>query len=63
MIQAVGLLFGVPFIFLTGQAVSMVTLIIGMIGFGFFKGMYAPTSGRTLYDVVPVERRGVAAGT
>jgi MFS family permease len=63
MIQAAGLLFGVPFIFLTGQAVSMVALIVGMIGFGFFKGMYDANIWASLYDVVPVERRGVAAGT
>jgi len=63
IIQAAGLFMGVPFIFLTGQAVSMMTLIIGMIGFGFFKGMYDANIWASLYDVVPVERRGVAAGT
>jgi hypothetical protein len=37
-------------------------LILGMIGFGFFKGIYDANIWASLYDVVPVERRGVAAG-
>jgi MFS family permease len=63
MIQAAGLLMGVPFIFLTGWSLSMAGLIVGMIGFGFFKGMYDANIWASLYDVIPVERRGVAAGT
>jgi MFS family permease len=63
IIQAVGLLLGVPFIFLTGWSLSMAGLITGMIGFGFFKGMYDANIWASLYDVIPVERRGVAAGT
>jgi MFS family permease len=63
MVQAAGLLMGVPFIFLTGWSLSMAGLITGMIGFGFFKGMYDANIWASLYDVIPVERRGVAAGT
>ncbi|SEB78217.1 MFS transporter [Terriglobus roseus] len=63
MIQAFGLLMGVPFIFLTGWSLTMAGLIAGMIGFGFFKGMYDANIWASLYDVIPVERRGVAAGT
>jgi MFS family permease len=63
LIQAVGLLMGVPFLFLTGWSLSMAGLIVGMIGFGFFKGMYDANIWASLYDVIPVERRGVAAGT
>ncbi len=37
-------------------------MILGMIGFGFFKGIYDANIWASLYDVVPVERRGVAAG-
>lgn len=62
-IQAAGLLLGVPFIFLTGWTVSMTWLIVGMIGFGFFKGMYDANIWASLYDVIPPERRGVAVGT
>jgi len=63
LIQATGLLLGVPFLFLTGRSLSMAGLIVGMIGFGFFKGMYDANIWASLYDVIPVERRGVAAGT
>jgi MFS family permease len=63
LIQASGLLFGVPFIFLTGWSPTMFGLVVGMIGFGFFKGMYDANIWASLYDVIPVERRGVAAGT
>jgi len=63
LIQAVGLWMGVPFLFLTGWSLSMAGLIVGMIGFGFFKGMYDANIWASLYDVIPVERRGVAAGT
>ena len=63
IVQAIGLLCGVPFIFLTGSARTMAGLILGMVGFGFFKGMYDANIWASLYDVVPVERRGVAAGT
>ena len=62
MIQAIGLLCGVPFIFLTGWSLTLVGLIIGMIGFGFFKGMYDANIWASLYDVIPVEQRGTAAG-
>ena len=63
LFQACGLLLGVPFIFLTGWSLTMTGLILGMIGFGFFKGMYDANIWASLYDVIPVERRGVAAGT
>ena len=62
-IQAVGLLCGVPFLFVTGWSTTAAGLVAGMIGFGFFKGMYDANIWASLYDVIPVERRGVAAGT
>jgi MFS family permease len=61
-IQAIGLLGGVPFLFLIGSSMSMGGLIGGMIGFGFFKGMYDANIWASLYDVIPVEKRGIAAG-
>jgi MFS family permease len=62
-VQAAALLCGVPFLFLTGWSLSLWGLIVGMIGFGFFKGMYDANIWASLYDVVPRKRRGVAAGT
>jgi MFS family permease len=61
-IQALALLCGTPFLFLTGWTISVSLLILATIGFGFFKGMYDANIFASLHDVVSVERRGVAVG-
>lgn len=61
-IQALGLLCGTPFLFLTGWTISVSLLILATIGFGFFKGIYDANIFASLHDVVLVERRGVAVG-
>jgi MFS family permease len=61
-IQALSLLCGTPFLFLTGWTISIPLLIFAMIGFGFFKGMYDANIFASLHDVVLVERRGLAVG-
>jgi MFS family permease len=60
--QSIGLLCGVPFLFLTGWAIRVPLLIVGMAGFGYFKGIYDANIFAGLYDVVPIHRRGSAAG-
>jgi MFS family permease len=60
--QSLGLLCGTPFLFLTGWTISVPLLILAMIGFGFFKGMYDANIFASLHDVVSVERRGIAVG-
>lgn len=60
--QACGLLCGVPFLFLTGWTTTVPVLILAMIGFGYFKGLYDANLFASLYDVVPFERRGAAVG-
>jgi MFS family permease len=60
--QSIGLLCGVPFVFLTGWTTSVALLILAMAGFGYFKGLYDANIFASLYDVVPVARRGAAAG-
>jgi len=60
--QAIGLIAGVPFIFLTGWTVSIPILILAMAGFGFFKGLYDANIWASLHDVVPTRRRGAAVG-
>jgi MFS family permease len=62
MTQAMGLLGGVVFIFLTGWTISLPVLIGAMIGFGFFKGIYDANIWASLYDVVKPERRATAVG-
>jgi sugar phosphate permease len=60
--QSLGLICGVPFLFLTGWTNSVPFLVLAMVGFGYFKGLYDANIFASLYDVVPVSRRGVAAG-
>src|SRR5262249_18626933 len=60
--QSIGLLLGVPFIFLTGYTLSTTVLVLAMSGFGFFKGLYDANIWASLYDVVPPKRRGTALG-
>lgn len=60
--QLIGLLCGAPFIFVTGTTLSVPLLIVGMTGFGFFKGLYDANIFASLYDVIRPEARATAAG-
>lgn len=60
--QAYGLLAGVPFLFLTGWTLSVTVLVVGMIGFGFCKGIYDANIWASLHDVVHPESRATAVG-
>ena len=62
MTQAAGLLLGVPFIFLTGWTLSVPVLVLGLIGFGYFKGIYDANIWASLHDVVRPELRATAVG-
>jgi MFS family permease len=62
MTQAIGLIAGVPFIFLTGWTASIPILILAMAGFGYFKGFYDANIWASLHDVVPTARRATAVG-
>jgi MFS family permease len=60
--QAIGLLAGVPFIFVTGWTLSVPVLILAMTGFGYFKGLYDANIWASLHDVVPSEHRATSVG-
>jgi predicted MFS family arabinose efflux permease len=60
--QALGLLLGAPFLFLTGWTLSIPVLVLAMIGFGYFKGLYDANIIAGIYDVVAIQNRGTAAG-
>ncbi|MEW6207816.1 MAG: MFS transporter [Acidobacteriota bacterium] len=62
IVQAAGLLMGVPFIFLAGWTLSVPVLIFALVGFGYFKGLYDANIWASLHDVVPTERRASAVG-
>jgi len=60
--QALGLIAGTPFLFLTGWSPAIVLLVAGMIGLGFCKGIYESNIWAALYDVVRPECRATAVG-
>jgi MFS family permease len=62
MTQSMGLMLGVPFIFLAGWTLSVPVLILGLIGFGFFKGLYDANIWASLHDVVKPKNRATAVG-
>lgn len=62
MTQAIGLALGVPFIFLAGWTISVPMVILALVGFGYFKGLYDANIWASLHDVVRPERRASAVG-
>jgi MFS family permease len=60
--QAIGLLLGVPFIFLAGWTLEVPVLVLALMGFGYFKGFYDANIWAALYDEVRPERRATALG-
>jgi MFS family permease len=62
LVQSLGLVLGVPFVFLTGGSTSVPMLIAGLVGAGLCKGIYDANIFASLYDVVAPADRGTAAG-
>lgn len=62
MTQAIGLIAGVPFIFITGWTLSVPILVVALAGFGYFKGLYDANIWASLHDVVPPRLRATAVG-
>ena len=60
--QAIGLIAGVPFIFITGWTRSVPMLVLALAGFGYFKGLYDANIWASLHDVVPAQVRATAVG-
>ena len=60
--QSLGLVLGAPFVFLAGWAGSLPMLIGSLVGAGVCKGIYDANIFAALFDVVPAEDRGTAAG-
>jgi sugar phosphate permease len=62
LVQAVGLAAGAPFVVLCGWTRSVPILILALTAWGFFKGIYDANIFASIFDVVPPEARGRAAG-
>lgn len=63
MVQAVGLIAGSFFVFLTATTRDVTALVVAMTIFGFCKGLYDANIFASLYDVVHPRARASAAGT
>lgn len=62
LVQAIGVLAGAPFVVLCGMADSVAVLIAALACWGLAKGMYDANIFASVYDVIPAEARGSAAG-
>ena len=61
-VQCAGVLGGAPFVAVCGLTSSIAVLIAALTLWGFFKGLYDANIFASVYDVVPPEARGTAAG-
>jgi MFS family permease len=61
-VQAIGMLAGAPFVAVCGVTSSVVTLVVALACWGFFKGLYDANIFAAAFDLVPPEARGRTAG-
>src|SRR6266545_1619216 len=61
-VQAAGMLLGAPFVAVCGLTGSITVLVLSLTAWGFFKGLYDANIFASVFDVVPPEARGRAAG-
>ena len=62
MVQAFAVFAGAPCVVLCGLTSSTVWLVVALTSWGFFKGIYDANIFASVYDVIPPEARGTAAG-
>ncbi|MBI3399821.1 MAG: MFS transporter [Acidobacteria bacterium] len=62
IVQTIGVLGGAPFVVVCGLTSSVATLIVSLTLWGFFKGLYDANIFASVFDVVPPDARGRAAG-
>jgi MFS family permease len=61
-VQSAALFCGAPFVLVCSQARTPVVLGSALVAWGLFKGIYDANIFASMYDVVPAEERGTAAG-
>jgi MFS family permease len=62
IVQAIGVFAGAPFVVLCGLTDSVAMLMTALTCWGLAKGMYDANIFASVYDVIPPEARGSAAG-
>ena len=60
--QLVGVSAGIPFVVLAGHASTLNGVTVGLIGWGFAKGMYDANIFASVFDVIRPQARGTASG-
>jgi len=61
-VQTIGVVGGAPFVALCGLTPSVGVVMLALTCWGFFKGLYDANIFAAMFDVVPPEARGTAAG-
>jgi sugar phosphate permease len=62
IVQMIGLILGIPFIYLLGKSESLLIIYSAMALFGFCRGLYDSNIFAALYDVIEVQYRSTATG-
>jgi MFS family permease len=62
VVQAIGVFGGAPFVVVCGLTKSAAVLIAALVLWGFFKGLYDANIFASIFDLIPPEARGTAAG-
>lgn len=62
VVQAAGLLLGIPFVVASGVAGSLAIAVVAFAGWGICKGLYEANIWASLFDVTPREMRGTVVG-
>jgi MFS family permease len=62
LVQCAGVVVAAPFVAWSGLTGSLLTAIVALNCWGFFKGMYDSNIFAAAFDVVPAEVRGVVSG-
>jgi sugar phosphate permease len=62
IVQAIGVFGGAPFVVLCGMTQSVPVLGVALTAWGLFKGLYDANIFASVFDVIPPETRGAAAG-
>jgi len=62
LVQAIAVFCGAPFVFLCGRAGTVGRVVVMLTAWGLFKGLYDANIFASVFDVVPPQVRGTAAG-
>jgi MFS family permease len=62
IMQGIGLLIAVPFIFTMGHSTTLLFVYIGFAGFGFARAFFDANTYTVLYDVIPSKYHSSASG-